>query len=88
MKIKLLKKMIMEAVDTGIAKITVNDGNNTDVWYLAKGDDSTHFEMVNNQKYLGKFGADKHIGQFRNAPWYDDVRSWLKGGKSPDGKTY
>jgi len=88
MKIKLLKQMIKEAVDTGTAKITVNDGKYTDVWYLTKGEDSTHFEMVKSRDMIGKKGASANIGQNRNAPWYEDVRSWLKGGKSPDGKTY
>jgi len=66
--------------------INITDENGT--WYLTKGDDSTHFEMVNNLKWVGKFGANKHINEFRTMPWYADVKSWLKGGQSPDGKTY
>lgn len=82
MKLKRLIEQIMREN----APVKITDG--MDVWYLAKGEDSTHFEMVNDPKYIGKFGPDKHIGQFRNRPWYDDVRSWLKGGPSPNNKTY
>ena len=77
-----------ESYSSDTAKITVHDDIGTDIWYITKGEDSTHFEMVNDPKYIGKFGAGKHIHYFRTEPWYEDVRMWLKRGKSPDGKTY
>jgi len=29
-----------------------------------------------------------HIGQYNGTPYYNDIRSWLRGGESPDGKKY
>jgi hypothetical protein len=43
--------------------------------------------MANN-----KDGVDlvvpSHILQHKGESYYDDVRSWLRGGTSPDGKSY
>jgi len=43
--------------------------------------------MVNDKKYIGS-GMASHIGQHFGEPYYDDLRTWLKGGPSPDGKHY
>lgn len=67
------------------AKITVGK----DVWYFSKMGDTTHVEVVNNIDAIGIGGMNAHhIGQHKGEPYYDDLRSWLKGGKSPDGKVY
>jgi hypothetical protein len=55
-----------ESYSSDTVKITVHDDVGTDIWYITKGEDSTHFEMVNDPKYIGKFGAGKHINHFRN----------------------
>jgi hypothetical protein len=56
-------------------------------YYLKKLGDSTHFNMSNSKE-----GVDlvipSHIGQHSGTPYYNDIRSWLKGGESPDGKRY
>tara|TARA_B100001248_G_C27395446_1_gene465230 strand:+ start:831 stop:3953 length:3123 start_codon:yes stop_codon:yes gene_type:complete len=55
--------------------------------YYIKKIDTTHIAMANN-----KDGVDivtpSNILQHRGERYYDDVRSWLKGGKSPNGKSY
>jgi hypothetical protein len=55
--------------------------------YYLKKIDSTHFAMANNKE-----GVDivipSHILQYKGESYYNDVRSWLKGGASPDGKSY
>ena len=53
-------------------------------YYLNKID-STHFFMSNTPDVKG---MAFHIGQFNGDPWYDDIRSWLIGKSSPDGKKY
>jgi hypothetical protein len=56
-------------------------------YYLKKEGDSTHFAMSNS-----KDGVDivtpSHIGQHRGEVYYEDIRSWLKGGKNPNGNKY
>ena len=56
-------------------------------YYIKKMGDSTHFRMANS-----KDGADivipSHIMQHRGESYYEDVRSWLKGGANPDGNKY
>jgi hypothetical protein len=46
-------------------------------YYLEKID-STHFYLSNNKDNRG---SAHHIGQHNGEPYYDEVRSWLKGGK-------
>lgn len=53
-------------------------------YYLEKID-STHLYMSNTPDYVG---VAWHIGQFNGDSFYEDFRSWLKGGESPDGKEY
>jgi hypothetical protein len=56
-------------------------------YYLKKMGDTTHFRMSNSMS-----GVDivipSHIGQHRGESYYEDVRSWLKGGANPNGKKY
>jgi antirestriction protein len=56
-------------------------------YYIKKMGDSTHFKMANS-----KNGVDvvipSHILQHRGESYYEDVRSWLKGGANPNGKKY
>jgi len=56
-------------------------------YYIKKMGDSTHFRMANS-----KDGVDivipSHILQHRGESYYEDVRSWLKGGANPNGKKY
>ena len=56
-------------------------------YYLKKMGDSTHFRMSNS-----KDGVDivtpSHIGQHRGESYYEDIRSWLKGGANPNEKKY
>ena len=67
---------------------TVKITSGRDEWWVTKVD-TTHVEFVNDPKYIGKNGMGvSHINQHRGKPYYEDLRSWLKGGKSPDGKTY
>ena len=55
--------------------------------YYIKKMDSTHFRMANS-----KDGVDivipSHILQHRGESYFEDVRSWLKGGANPNGKKY
>jgi hypothetical protein len=56
-------------------------------YYLKKMGDTTHFRMSNSMS-----GVDivipSHIGQHRGESYYEDVRSWLKGGANPNEKKY
>lgn len=83
--IKIVGDYVEEAADKKEEVISIkNDGGK---YYLKKGGDTTHFYMANS-----KDGVDivtpAHIMQHKGEPYYEDVRSWLKGGKSPDGKEY
>lgn len=53
--------------------------------YYLKRIDSTHFFMSNNPD---NEGIAWHIGQFSDKPYYNDIRSWLKGGESPEGREF
>jgi hypothetical protein len=70
-----------------VAKIKVlsPDGKYTDVWYITKDTDTTHFYISNSPESKG---VAYHVGQFRSEVFYDDLRSWLKGGANIDGKEY
>jgi hypothetical protein len=58
-------------------------------YYLKKAGDSTHFYMSNSKEALNNGNAMvSHIGEHQGRPYYNDVRSWLKGGESPNGKDY
>jgi hypothetical protein len=67
--------------------IMIKIGGDKKYPYYIKKIDTTHISMANN-----KDGVDlvtpSHILQHRGESYYDDVRSWLKGGKSPNGKSY
>jgi hypothetical protein len=56
-------------------------------YYLKKMGDTTHFRMSNSME-----GVDivipSHIGQHRGESYYEDIRSWLKGGANPNEKKY
>jgi hypothetical protein len=56
-------------------------------YYLKKAGDTTHLYMANSRE-----GVDivipGHIGQYNGTPYYNDIRTWLKGGESPNGKKY
>ena len=49
--------------------------------------DSTHFKLSNDPDKVER-GWPYHIGQHQKEPYYEDVRRWLHGGPSPDGKVY
>jgi hypothetical protein len=90
--VKAMKEYYKKHIDSKMATggsvdevITINiDGY---PYYLKKMGDTTHFRMANS-----KDGVDivipSHIGQYRSEPYYSDIASWLKGGASPDGKSY
>ena len=67
--------------------IMIKIGGDKKYPYYIKKIDTTHISMANN-----KDGVDlvipSHILQHRGESYYDDVRSWLKGGTSPNGKSY
>ena len=71
------------SVDEEVIEIFVNDYP----YYLKKSGDSTHFNMANNKEGVN-IVIPSHILQHRGTEYYEDVRSWLKGGASPDGKKY
>ena len=60
--------------------------------YYVEKIDSTHLYFVNNEKALkNRLGMAIHIGQMNGEKYYDDLRSWLKGGlssKKLNGKKY
>jgi hypothetical protein len=70
-------------VDDGVIVIYVDNYP----YYLKKMGDTTHFRMSNSMD-----GVDivipSHIGQHRGESYYEDVRSWLKGGANPNEKKY
>jgi len=67
--------------------IMIKIGGDKKYPYYIKKIDTTHMSMANS-----KDGVDlvtpSHILQHRGESYYDDVRSWLKGGTSPNGKSY
>jgi hypothetical protein len=70
-----------------VAKIKVSspDGKYVDVWYITKDTDTTHFYISNSPESKG---MAYHVGQFRSEVFYDDLRSWLKGGSNINGNEY
>ena len=67
--------------------IMIEIGGDKKYPYYIKKIDTTHIAMANN-----KDGVDlvvpSHILQHKGESYYDDVRSWLRGGASPNGKSY
>lgn len=67
--------------------IMIEIGGDKKYPYYIKKIDTTHIAMANN-----KDGVDlvvpSHILQHKGESYYDDVRSWLRGGTSPNGKSY
>lgn len=67
--------------------IMIKIGGDKKYPYYIKKIDTTHLSLANS-----KDGVDlvvpSHILQHKGESYYDDVRSWLKGGQSPDGKSY
>ena len=67
--------------------IMIEIGGDKKYPYYIKKIDTTHMSMANN-----KDGVDlvvpSNILQHKGESYYDDVRSWLKGGTSPNGKSY
>lgn len=60
-------------------------------YYISKMGDSTHFKMSNSREGDNPHGGAamvSHVGQHSDRSYIDDVKSWLKGGKSPEGKKY
>ena len=70
-------------INTEIVTIYVNDYP----YYLKKGGDTTHLYMSNSREGIDLV-IPSHIGQYNGTPYYTDIRSWLKGGESPNGKKY
>jgi hypothetical protein len=56
-------------------------------YYLKKMGDTTHFKMANSKDGIDMV-IGSHIAQHKGEEYYSDVASWLKGGKSPNGKSY
>jgi hypothetical protein len=56
-------------------------------YYLKKMGDTTHFKLANSKEGID-YVIGSHIGQHKGEEYYSDVASWLKGGKSPNGKSY
>src|ERR1035437_3962926 len=56
-------------------------------YYIQKMGDSTHFKMANSKEGVNMVSGS-HIDQHKGEGYYNDVRSWLKGGASPSGKKY
>jgi hypothetical protein len=56
-------------------------------YYLKKMGDTTHFKLANSKEGIDMV-IGSHIGQHKGEEYYSDVASWLKGGKSPNGKSY
>jgi len=86
-KIQELDRPISESVineSDDIVKITHGDND----WHM-KRIDGTHVMSANNEKALrdGR-GAVYHVAQFRDRPFYADVRKWLYGKKDIDGNFY
>ena len=77
-----LEKFVSEEEnnDENVANIRINNYP----WYLKKID-GTHFFMSNN---INDKGMASHIEQHREEPYYADVKNWLHGGESPNGKSY
>ncbi len=76
-----------EVGDDEIAEIFV-EGH---PYYISKMGDSTHFKMANSREGANPHGGAamvSHVGQHSDRSYIDDVKSWLKGGKSPEGKKY
>ncbi len=71
--------------DVIIIKLQDKKSDFNDLYYIKKID-STHINMSPNEDELD--GYPSHISDHNEENYYDDVRSWLKGGKSPNGKTY
>ena len=67
--------------------IMIEIGGDKKYPYYIKKIDTTHMSMANN-----KDGVDlvvpSNILQHKGESYYDDVRSWLRGGTSPNGKSY
>lgn len=87
---EMVKRIIKEEQTNSTIEpvhIQVKDGQYTSNWFLSKID-ATHLKMSNNVKRIDDEGMTYHINQLRNHEFYNDVKSWLKGGKSPNGKTY
>ena len=89
-----LEKFVREEDNESGYDLPVNDDTvvikiNGYPWYLRKAGDSTHFYMSNNPEALNTGAAwASHIGEHRFKSYYDDIRAWLKGGESPNGKEY
>jgi hypothetical protein len=87
-KIENLKNIFADGGSTDeVAKIKVSspDGKYVDVWYITKDTDTTHFYISNSPESKG---MAYHVGQFRSEVFYDDLRSWLKGGSNINGNEY
>lgn len=69
-------------MDNNVIKITLKDGD-----YWVKKIDTTHLAISNSEDGVD-LAIPGHIAQYRDEPYYSDLRAWLKGGKSPDGMVY
>ena len=73
--------------DNEIAEIFVEGSP----YYISKMGDSTHFRMSNTREGAQPHGGAamvSHVGQHNDRSYINDVKSWLKGGPSPEGKKY
>ena len=82
------KNKITESTNENkIAKLNLSDSH----WFFRKID-STHFYMANNRDVLDKEHPNgilaRHVGEFRDKPYYDDLVDWLHDKIDIDGNTY
>lgn len=84
-----LKKMISEKFKPTKETAMIYIGGYP--WYVKKID-STHLNLVNNEKYVNSLGLGAaHIGQYRRETYYNDLRKWLNGelsSKELNGRKY
>lgn len=65
-------------------KIILKDGD-----YWVKKIDSTHLMISNSKDGIDKnLAFAGHIAQYRDEPYYNDIKSWLKGGRLPHNERY
>lgn len=81
--------VVADTVDMNIPEDEIIEIKIENYPYYLKRVDSTHFYMGNNKEgILDGAVIPSHINQHNGRSYHDDVRSWLKGGESPYGKSY
>lgn len=85
---EMVKRIINEEMNQDtLIMIYQNDKYGKSTWYL-QGIDSEHVKISNTDQAFDRNAKIYKINDLRTKPYYNDVRTWLMGGKSPDGKTY